>query len=152
MFGPDGLDFNAVLRNSQERVAKAKEVRERMVGLTGHAETPDSRIKVASTSADPLAELHIDPRAMRMGSEELAAAIRQTAQRAREDLDRQADEITAETYSDDQNPMDALKNTDEMKKSLGEMQGTFEKADKDAQTMIDQLRRGLGLQEPGAPR
>jgi DNA-binding protein YbaB len=154
VFGPDGLDFNAALRNSQARMAKAEEVRERMAGLTGHAEAPDGRVKVASTSADPLAELHIDPRAMRMGSEELAAAIRRTARQARADLDQQAQAITADAYGDDDvNPLDALKNKDAMTQSLGEMQEMFNKAGKDAQSMVEQLRHSLGFPgQSGGPQ
>jgi DNA-binding protein YbaB len=152
VFGTDGMDFSEVLRNSRERMAKAGEVRERMAGLSGLAETSDGRIKVVSTSADPLAELHIDPRALRMGSDELAAAIRQTARRAREDLDRQAEEVTTEAYGEDGNPMDVLKDTDAMKQNISDMQNAFEKAGSDAQTMVDQLRRSLGISDPGTPR
>jgi DNA-binding protein YbaB len=146
------MDFSEVLRNSRERMAKVNEARERMAGLTGRAETADGRIKVASTSEDPLAELEIDPRAMRMGSEELAAAIRQVSRLAREDLDRQANDISAELYGEDDNPMDALRNRDELKKNLTDMQEMFGKAGNDAQAMIDQLRQGLGIRHPGQPR
>lgn len=152
MFGPGGMDFNEVLRNSRERMAKVSEARERMTGLTGRAESTDGRIKVGSTSEDPLAELEIDPRAMRMGSEELAAAIRQTTRLARADLDRQAKEIIDELYAGDQNPMDVLRDSDQLKKNLGDMQEMFGKAGDDAQAMIDQLRKGLGIRHPGQSR
>jgi DNA-binding protein YbaB len=152
MFGPGGMDFNEVLRNSRERMAKVNEARERMAGLAGRAEAADGRIKVTCTSADPLAELEIDPRAMRMGSDELAAVIRQVSRLAREDLDRQANEIAQEVYGEDENPMDALRNRDELKKNLTEMQEMFGKAGDDAQSMIEQLRRGLGIRHPGEPR
>jgi DNA-binding protein YbaB len=146
------MDFNEVLRSSRERMAKVAQVRERMAGLTGSAESSDGRVKVVCTSTDPLAELHLDPRAMRMGSEELAAAIRQVSRQAREDLDRQVDEITKEAYGEDDNPMDLLRNREELKENLTEMQGMFEKAGNDAHAMIDQLRRGLGIKHPGAPQ
>lgn len=146
------MDFNEVLRNSRERMAKVSEARERLAGLAGHAESTDGRIKVTSTSQDPLAELHIDPRAMRMGSEELSAAIRQVSRLAREDLDRQANEITREVYGDDDNPMDALRDPEQLKKNLTEMQEMFGKAGNDARAMIDQLRQGLGIRHPGEPR
>jgi DNA-binding protein YbaB len=152
MFGPGGMDFNEVLRNSRERMAKVSEARERMAGLIGRAESADGRITVASTAEDSLAELRIDPRAMRMGSEELAAAIREVARLARQDLDRQAKEITDEVYGDDQNPMDALRDPERMKKDLADMQEMFGKAGNDAQAMIDQLRKGLGIRHPGQPK
>lgn len=152
MFGPNSADFNQLLSKARQRMAKAEEARERMAGLKGRAETPDGRIAVVSTAEDPLAELRIDPRAMRMASEDLAAAIRATARRARADLDRQAEEITAELYGDDENPMEMLRNQEEMKQRLSEMQGMFQKAGKDAQAMIDQIRQNLGIRDPGTPR
>jgi DNA-binding protein YbaB len=146
------MDFNEVLRGSRERMARVSEVRERMAGLTGQAESSDGRVKVVCTSTDPLAELHIDPRAMRMGSEELAAAIRQVSRQARDDLDRQANEISQELYGEDDNPLEALRNRDELKKNLTEMQEMFGKAGNDARAMIDQLRQGLGVRHPDRPR
>ena len=152
MFGPGGMDFNEVLRSSRERMAKVTEVRERMAGLTGSAESSDGRVKVVCTSTDPLAELHIDPRAMRIGSEELAAAIRQVSRLAREDLDRQTREISQELYGDEDNPMDALRNREELKRNLTDMQEMFGKAGNDAQAVIDQLHKRLGIRDPGRPR
>jgi DNA-binding protein YbaB len=146
------MDFNEVLRGSRERMAKVAQVRERMAGLTGSAESSDGRVKVVCTSADPLAELHLDPRAMRMGSEELAAAIRQVSRQAREDLDRQANLIAEETYGQDENPMEALRDPERLKKNLDEVQDMFKQAGNDTQAMMDLLRRGLGVQPPGDPK
>jgi hypothetical protein len=89
---------------------------------------------------------------MRMGSEELAAAIRQVSRLARQDLDRQATEITDELYGDGENPMDMLRNQEQLKKNLADMQEMFGKAGNDAQSMIDQLRQGLGIRHPGQAR
>lgn len=145
MFGPDGLDISELMRQSQERMSKLAAVREQMTDLQGRAESADGRISVTSTTQDPLAEVKIDPRAMRMGSQELAAALQETARRARQDLDAQVEELTAREYGDTDNPMDALKDQDAMKKSLTEMQGVFEQAGRQSEQMIEELQRKLGL-------
>lgn len=148
MGGADWLDFDQVVRASQERMAKAQEIRARLSGLAGSAESPDGRVRVRSTAADPLADLQIDPRGMRMGSAELAAAIRHTARAAREDLDRQVAEITAEGYGDDENPIAAIRNSAELTKDIAEIQKTFENTGRDAQKIFDHFRQNLA--GPGA--
>ncbi|WP_067792926.1 YbaB/EbfC family nucleoid-associated protein [Actinomadura formosensis] len=149
MFGPDGLDLGDLLRQSQERMAKLAAVREQMAGLQGRAESQDGRISVTSTAEDPLAEIKIDPRAMRMGSEELAATLQETARRARQDLDAQVQKITADQFGGTENPMDVLKDQDALKKSLTDMQGVFEQAGRQSQQMMDELHRKLGLRDTG---
>lgn len=149
MFGPDGLDLGDLLRQSEVRMAGLAAVREQMADLKGRAESQDGRISVTSTPDDPLAEIRIDPRAMRMGSEELAATLQETARRARQDLDAQVQKITADEFSGTENPMDALKDQDALKKSLTDMQGIFEQAGRQSQQMMDELHRKLGLRDMG---
>jgi DNA-binding protein YbaB len=151
MFGPEGLDFTDVLSATRERMAKVEAVKGRLSELTGQAETADGRIKVVSTSDDPLAELHIDPRALRMGTEALAAAIKATARQARGDLDRQVREITAAEFGGE-NPMDMLKDKEELSKSMTDMQAMFEKTGRDARSMIEQLQRGLNARQAEPPK
>lgn len=45
--------------------------------------------------------------------------------------------------------MDVLRNQDQLKKNLSDMQEMFGKAGNDAQAMIDQLRQGFGIRHPG---
>ncbi|GAA4234963.1 hypothetical protein GCM10022254_41110 [Actinomadura meridiana] len=151
MFGPD-FDIDKVLEDAQRRVTKMTAIREQTAHLTGHAESTEGRIKVTSSATDPVAELRIDPRAMRMPAEELSSAIRSTITAARHDLDRQVEELAAFEYGDAGNPLDALKDKENMKATLGEVQGMFEKAGRDTQTMIDQLRRNLGITGQEPPR
>nr|BFE32692.1 hypothetical protein GCM10010200_049430 [Actinomadura rugatobispora] len=152
MFGADGAEFDALVRQSQERVARIASMREQAGALTGTAETPDGRIKVTCTADDPLAELRIDPRAMRMASDDLAAAIRETARRALADRDRQVEKLAAQEYGDD-NPLDLLNNGERLQQTLSEVQGMFSKAGRDARSLIDQLQQHLGgKDQPGGAK
>ncbi|GAA4521696.1 MULTISPECIES: YbaB/EbfC family nucleoid-associated protein [Nonomuraea] len=62
--------------------------------VTGHAATPDDKIKIRVSASGQLAALHIDPRAMRMGSRELADTIVDLSRRAAEDAARRLVEVT----------------------------------------------------------
>jgi DNA-binding protein YbaB len=141
-----------ILHATRERFARAQAVQEQLKGLTGQAETPDGRVRVVSTAADPMAELHIDPRAMRLGSQELAQAIKETMSRARQDLDRQVNELSrGGAFGNEVNPLDFIKDKAGLKTMLNEMQGTFESLGKDTQAMLDKLRTNLDG-GPGASR
>ncbi|MGW3351766.1 YbaB/EbfC family nucleoid-associated protein [Nonomuraea rubra] len=66
-----------------------------MVGeVAGQAESPDGKIKVRVSSSGQLTALHIDPRAMRLGSQELADTIMDLSRRATEEAARHLMEVT----------------------------------------------------------
>lgn len=143
MYGSDGA-ADQVLRATRERFARAQALQERLKGLTGRAETPDGRVRVVSTAADPMAELHIDPRAMRLGSQDLAQAIKETVSRARADLDRQVEELArGGAFGNEVNPLDFVKDKAGLQTMLGEMQGAFESLGKETQATLDKLRATL---------
>ncbi|TMR89204.1 YbaB/EbfC family nucleoid-associated protein [Nonomuraea basaltis] len=73
-----------------------------MVGeVVGQAASPDDKIKVQVSSSGQLTALHIDPRAMRLGSRELADAIMDLSRRATEDAARRLMEVTRPYLEDD---------------------------------------------------
>lgn len=151
MYGSDD-SAEQVLHATRERFAKVQAVQEQVKGLTGQAETSDGRVRVVSTAADPMAELHIDPRAMRLGSQELARAIRETMSKARQDLDRQVNELArGGVFGNEVNPLDFVKDKAGLKTVLNEMQGAFESLGKESQAMLDKLRANLDG-GPGASR
>lgn len=66
-----------------------------MVGdVVGEAVSPDGKVRVRVTAAGQLTGLQIDPRAMRLGSQELANAVLETSRRATEDAARRVMEVT----------------------------------------------------------
>lgn len=150
MFGPD-FDLDKVLAQAQQNVAKMATLKERMANLTGTGESAEGRVKVTSSPNDPVAEMRIDPRAMRMSAEDLSDAVRSAIKAARRDLDRQVEELAAFEYGDAGNPLDAMKDKERLKTTLGEVQGMFEKAGRDTQSLIDQLRRNLGITGENPP-
>lgn len=89
----DTQDLNGRLRKMQKASDGLQAARERLASLTGTGTAADGKVKVTWASATGLDQLQLEPRAMRMASEELAAAIKQAIADAIADLRRQ----TAET-------------------------------------------------------
>ncbi|MFB9475206.1 YbaB/EbfC family nucleoid-associated protein [Nonomuraea salmonea] len=62
--------------------------------VSGEAASPDGKVRVRVTASGQLTGLRIDPRAMRLGSQELAEAILEASRRATEDAARHVMEVT----------------------------------------------------------
>jgi hypothetical protein len=88
-------DPRVVAEVLRERGAQAAAARRQLAEVVGAAETEDGLLRV-TVGAAGLRELVIAPRAMRMASVDLAAAIVDLAGRAREDLERRRRELAAE--------------------------------------------------------
>jgi hypothetical protein len=86
-----GFDPGAAAGALREQATQAAAVRRELAGILGTA-TSDDGLLIAKVGAGGLEELTIEPRAMRMPSVDLAAAIVELARRAREDLDRRRQE------------------------------------------------------------
>ncbi|MEU6716117.1 hypothetical protein ABZ897_32015 [Nonomuraea sp. NPDC046802] len=76
-----------------------------MVGdVVGQAASPDDKIRVRVSSSGQLVGLHIDPRAMRLGSHELAETIMNLSRLATEDAARHVLEVTRPYLGEDDQP------------------------------------------------
>lgn len=86
-------DLDARLGDIRKASDGMRAARERLESLTGTGTAADGRVRVTWTAATGIDQLHLDPRAMRMPSEELAAAIKQAITEAMADLRRQTAEV-----------------------------------------------------------
>lgn len=93
-----------IAEQAQRRLAERQARREQTAELIGQGEAADGLVRVGCTARDPLAELTIHPRAMRLPSEDLAAAIRQAAALAATDLRGRTAEITRSLVDEDDDP------------------------------------------------
>ncbi|MEW9550690.1 YbaB/EbfC family nucleoid-associated protein [Nonomuraea sp. NPDC050783] len=93
----DGGDqeLGRLLDRFQQDVAAIERLSEQMTAVKGRGEAAQGRVTVEVTSAGALSGLVIDPRAMRLGSAELAAAILEASARAARDAARAADDLVA---------------------------------------------------------
>ncbi|GAA1807687.1 YbaB/EbfC family nucleoid-associated protein [Actinomadura chokoriensis] len=136
-----GIDIAGAAQSAQRMAEKSVELQERLAGLTGEAETPDGRVRVVFSPEEGLPEVHIDPRAMRMGSEELAATISRLSREAVQDLQRRKQEIAGEVYGDDA-AADVPK-PEALKETLRGMDDIVQALSRDANAMLDQIRRQM---------
>ncbi|MEO3875657.1 YbaB/EbfC family nucleoid-associated protein [Nonomuraea sp. B12E4] len=95
------LELDRLMAEFQTNSREFSDVIGRVGEVTGEAESPDGRIKVRVSSSGQLTALRIDPRAMRLGSEELADAIMDLSRRATEDAARHLMEVTRPYLGDD---------------------------------------------------
>jgi YbaB/EbfC DNA-binding family protein len=89
-------EHGPLLRQVRERAERTREIREKVRDLVGRAASDDGNVKAAYTDADGLSELTLEPKAMRLPSQDLAALIVTLSAEARADLDRQRAEALAE--------------------------------------------------------
>lgn len=73
--------------------AKLHEVRRQMTELRGKGRAAGERVEVEVDHVGALAGLRIDPRAMRLGSQELAEAVLAAAQAGIRDVNAQAENL-----------------------------------------------------------
>ncbi|MGW4800043.1 YbaB/EbfC family nucleoid-associated protein [Nonomuraea sp. NPDC004297] len=68
-------------------------LRDRVASVSGRGEAAEGRVVVKVGQTGALVGLTIDPRAMRLGSDRLAAAIMDAAARAARDAEQQASDL-----------------------------------------------------------
>lgn len=87
MFDLSGLfdDPDTLMRNQQAQMAAVNEMLEKVNATVGEASSQDDRIHVEWSEGDGVRLLELNPRALRLSSDELAAEIRDVVNRARAD-------------------------------------------------------------------
>lgn len=129
----------ALIDQMRANLARTAALREQVGDLVGKATSDDGHIRVTYTGAAGLAELSIDPRAMRRPSQDLAARIVRVTADARADLERQRAELVAESAGD----------TPELTREsgealLGELSRNYARSMDDIQTVFERFRRQAG--------
>ncbi|WP_030173574.1 hypothetical protein [Spirillospora albida] len=134
------IDLEKLLEEAHEHLARAEALEGRAGHLTGEAESDDGRVAV-TWNRDGMAGLRLDPRAMRMASEELATVIVATAREARESYRRHSDDLRREVFG---NAGDPAVEQDEVKAKVAEAQKLFDETLRDATAMLGDMRKVFG--------
>jgi hypothetical protein len=85
-----------LIKQMRARTERTREIRDKVRDLVGRASSDDGYVRAAYTNADGLSELVLEPKAMRLPSQDLAAVIVELTAQARADLDRQRAEVLAD--------------------------------------------------------
>jgi DNA-binding protein YbaB len=93
-FGVPELDRQ--LDQLVENMGKVEELQGKLAEVVGTGEAADGRVRVSSDNTGRITQVEIDPRAMRLPSDDLAAAITEAAQLAFDDISKQASDLMTE--------------------------------------------------------
>ncbi|MDR8408569.1 YbaB/EbfC family nucleoid-associated protein [Nonomuraea sp. 3-1Str] len=106
-----GIDVDRLLKIAEQQVAQAEEAQKALSAVVGRASDADNLVHV-EFGGQGLRELELRPKAMRLGSEELAEKIKATIQAAVADHQARVEEAMVEVYGEEDNPMRLVKDPD----------------------------------------
>lgn len=89
----DRQDLDVRLRELRKASDGMRAAKERLSALVGTGTAADGKVRVTWAAGTGLDQLHLDPRAMRMPSQDLAAAIKAAVTEAMADLREQTAEV-----------------------------------------------------------
>lgn len=78
-------EYEQVMAEAAERIEAVRGLGNQMAEVRGEGESAEGRVRVTTMPGGTLDTLEIDPRAMRMPSEDLAASIMEAAKKAADD-------------------------------------------------------------------
>jgi hypothetical protein len=129
------VDVRGVIDELRAQAARTVERRDRVRDLVGRAESDDGNVAATYTAADGVQQLVLNPRAMRLAAEDLAAEIVRVTGRARHDLDRQRAEVAAES-----GPAPAPPDLEQSEARLAELRAALSGGAADVQAVVDRWR------------
>ncbi|GAA2214831.1 hypothetical protein GCM10009850_102970 [Nonomuraea monospora] len=88
-------ELDRLLKNFQQELTAIEGLRDQITSVVGRGEAAEGRVVVTVTQTGALTGLSIDPRAMRLGSGELAAAILEAAASAALAAEQEANDMVA---------------------------------------------------------
>ncbi|RFS83615.1 YbaB/EbfC family DNA-binding protein [Actinomadura spongiicola] len=138
------IDAEEMLKRAKQHAAKAAELQNKLSDVVGRAESPDGHVKVTYTSAGGIADLEINPRAMRMPSADLADTIKNVIQDAAKDLQTNVRAVMAEIYQGQpDSPVEMMQNPAKMTARIEEVRDLLDSALGDASLHLEKLRRRI---------
>ncbi|GAA2713955.1 YbaB/EbfC family nucleoid-associated protein [Micromonospora olivasterospora] len=135
-------ELDRALRMSQELQRKAEAFQSRLSEVTGQGSDDSGLVQVSVGLSGGLSDVYVDPRAMRLASQDLADAFKHAHQAATQDMQNRLMEAQREAFGDDllSGMLDGSRSPDEL---LGDMRRTTEAGLDASLDEIERLRRRL---------
>lgn len=138
------INVDEAVNRAKRQAEQVAQMQDKLSEAVGRAESQDGYVKVTYTSAAGIAELEINPRAMRMASADLAETIKSTVKDAAADLQANIRAMMADIYAGQpNNPLDIMQDPSKMTERLEEMKGLLDSAMGDASLYMEKLRRRI---------
>ncbi|MFG2101948.1 YbaB/EbfC family nucleoid-associated protein [Micromonospora echinaurantiaca] len=141
---PTGDVMAQLMERMREQLSRGEELRTRLAGLTGRAESEDGLVRVACTAEDPAHELHLDPRALRLPATDLAELIADLLRKARADLQRETSEALRE-LTGPAGPEALVHDPAAAQAKLAQLNDLVSGPLRESTQMLERLRRQLGV-------
>jgi DNA-binding protein YbaB len=93
-------ELGKLLEGFQQDLTALEGLRDQIASIKGRSAAAEGRVVVEVTQTGALVGLTIDPRAMRLGSDQLAAAILEAATGAARDAEREASDLVTPFIAD----------------------------------------------------
>jgi DNA-binding protein YbaB len=132
-------EIDETLHGAEKQMGRVNQLQDALSSVVGRAESQDGRVKIECANEKGLTKVQLDPRAMRMASEELAETITAVSQEAMEDLRKQTQAAIRETFGGGEDAFNVEAARDRRK----EVSETFERALGDAQSEMNRLMKRL---------
>jgi hypothetical protein len=151
--GPGGFDLGDELRSPEEifaaqreQLERAEDLQRRIGAVTGSATSEDQRISASFSEANGVEELRLDPRAMRMASEDLAAEIKRVVNAALADAHGQIQGLLNDALGADGQPNAEQigEQAAQLQTSLDELMRDTMRVDGELSGILEQIRRLAG--------
>ena len=135
-----------LLAAQKEQMAKAEELERRIAEVSGSATSDDERITVSFSEGNGLEKLDLDPRVMRMPSEDLAAEILRLVNVARAEAQGQIQDVLNEVLGEDGQPKpeEIGEQAAELQQSLDELMRDTMRMDGELTGILDRMRKLSG--------
>ncbi|GAB3399852.1 YbaB/EbfC family nucleoid-associated protein [Flindersiella endophytica] len=147
VFGDLTRDADDMLRSAQGRMAQVEDMQRRMAEIVGSAVSEDERISVAFSEANGLQKLDLDPRAMRLASDDLSAEIIRLVNVAREDAQAQTQQLVAEMIGGGApDPEQLLGQLPAFEESMAEILRDTEQMGIDITDIVERMQRQIDTQ------
>ncbi|GAA5011010.1 YbaB/EbfC family nucleoid-associated protein [Actinopolymorpha pittospori] len=130
----------------REQLEKAEELQRRIGAVTGSATSDDQRISASFSEANGVEELRLDPRALRLASEDLAAEIKQVVNAALADAQGQIQDLLNDALGADGQPsaQEIGEQAAELQSSLDELMRDSIRVDGELTGILEQIRKLAG--------
>ena len=139
-------DLERITREGEEAMRALTEAIAEMDEVIGEGEAAEGALRVVMDSTGHVIDVTLDPRALRLGADALADAMREAFNAAQDDLHDQTDELVSDALPAYVAEADAGPGA--MRDHFEQIQRSFDRAMADRQAAFDQIRETAAPPEP----